>query len=151
MRKQAVNILLSVTMMLCTFLAGFFFGRYYNDAPVLVSHLVAPAETTVPTVTTFPAETTVPAEISVTTTAAKITATETIPPATEAKPKSQLININTATAAQLETLPGIGEVIAQRIVDYRNEHGPFQSVYALTNVKGIGEKRLADLIHLITV
>lgn len=64
---------------------------------------------------------------------------------------SGLININTASAALLETLPGIGEVLAQRIVDYRNTYGPFQSVYALTNVKGIGEKRLAAIINLITV
>lgn len=64
---------------------------------------------------------------------------------------SGLININTASAATLETLPGIGEVLAQRIVEYRQVHGPFQSVYALTNVKGIGEKRLAAIINLITV
>jgi len=62
-----------------------------------------------------------------------------------------LININTASAAQLETLPGIGEVIAQRIVDYRNTYGPFQSVGALINVKGIGEKRLAAIINLVTI
>lgn len=48
------------------------------------------------------------------------------------------ININTADEAALRTLQGVGEVLAQRIVDYRTEHGPFQSVDELTNVKGIG-------------
>jgi len=70
---------------------------------------------------------------------------------TEAPASSGLININTASAAQLMTLPGIGEVLSQRIVDYREANGPFPSVAALTNVSGIGEKRLAAIIHLITV
>ena len=66
-------------------------------------------------------------------------------------PSSGLININTASASQLMTLPGIGEVLAQRIVDYREAYGPFPSVAALTNVKGIGEKRLAAIMNLVTV
>jgi len=62
-----------------------------------------------------------------------------------------LVNINTATLDQLETLPGIGEVLAQRIIDYREEHGPYQSVEDLLNVSGIGDKRLEDLKPHITV
>lgn len=62
-----------------------------------------------------------------------------------------LLNINTATAAELETLPGIGEVLAQRIVDYRTEHGPFSSADGLLEVSGIGDKKLEAIESLITV
>jgi competence protein ComEA len=61
------------------------------------------------------------------------------------------INLNTATLDQLETLPGIGEVIGQRIIDYRQQHGPFRSVDDLVNVSGIGPSHLADVKDLVTV
>ncbi len=49
------------------------------------------------------------------------------------------INVNCASAAELERLPGIGEVLAERIVAYRQEHGPFASIDELVKVRGIGE------------
>ena len=55
------------------------------------------------------------------------------------------VNINTATAAQLTTLPGVGEKLAARIVEYRQKSGGFKSVQELMNVKGIGEKNLTKL------
>ena len=55
------------------------------------------------------------------------------------------VNLNTATAAQLTALPGIGEKLAARIVEYRQKSGGFKSVQELMNVKGIGEKNLAKL------
>ncbi|MGP7961277.1 helix-hairpin-helix domain-containing protein [Sanguibacter sp. A247] len=60
------------------------------------------------------------------------------------------VDINSADAAALDALPGIGPVLAQRIVDHREQHGPFPDVAALSDVSGIGpalEKRLADLVR----
>lgn len=56
-----------------------------------------------------------------------------------------LLNINTASAAELQTLPRIGEKMAQRIIAYRSEHGDFATVDAIQNVKGIGPKTLEKL------
>ncbi len=61
------------------------------------------------------------------------------------------INLNTATVDQLVALPGIGEVLAQRIVAYREEHGPFTSAEQLKEVKGIGEKKWEAIRPLVTV
>lgn len=61
------------------------------------------------------------------------------------------ININTANAETLATLPGIGAVIAQRVVDYRQQNGPFTSIEDITRVKGIGDAILAKVRNLITV
>ena len=62
-----------------------------------------------------------------------------------------LINVNTASVDTRETLPGIGATYAQRIVDYRVEHGAYASVEQLTEVKGIGPATLDKLRHLVTV
>jgi competence protein ComEA len=63
---------------------------------------------------------------------------------------SARISLGTATLEQLDTLPGIGPVTAQAILDHRSEHGPFTSVDDLLDVKGIGEKTLADIRDQVT-
>ncbi|GAB4268088.1 MAG: hypothetical protein Kow0080_10710 [Candidatus Promineifilaceae bacterium] len=62
-----------------------------------------------------------------------------------------LVNINTATAADLDALPGIGPSTAQKIIDYRNANGPFATIEALMEVPGIGESKFAEIESLITV
>jgi len=62
-----------------------------------------------------------------------------------------LININTATVDQLDTLPGIGPVLAGAIIEHRDRTGPFASVDDLLDVSGIGEVRLGDIRDLVTV
>lgn len=59
------------------------------------------------------------------------------------------IHLNRATAAELDDLPGIGPVIAERIVAHRSEHGPFRAVEDLLDVPGIGEAKLANLRDLV--
>jgi len=61
------------------------------------------------------------------------------------------LNLNTATAAQLETLPGVGKATADRIVEYRQKSGSFKRVEDLMNVRGIGEKAFLKLKPLVTV
>jgi competence protein ComEA len=62
-----------------------------------------------------------------------------------------LININTATLEELNSLPGIGPVLAQSIIDYRDENGDFLSIEEIMNVSGIGESTFEAIQDLITV
>jgi competence protein ComEA len=73
------------------------------------------------------------------------------PPVSGGAVSGALVNVNTATATDLEELPGIGEVIAQAILDYRTENGPFTSVDQLVDVSGIGDATLENIRDLVTV
>ena len=61
------------------------------------------------------------------------------------------VNINSATPSDFENLPGIGPVLAQKIVDYRDQHGPFRSIQDLMKVSGIGQKKFDSLSAYVTV
>ena len=124
MKKPKLHILPILTFLFAAFLAGFFVGRNVNRTPVQISAVPAATQ-----------------------------ATEAAPQSSESTEVTEFqpIDVNTATAAQLETLPGIGPVLAQRIIDYRTENGPFRTAGDLMNVSGIGEKKLEAILDLITV
>jgi competence protein ComEA len=79
-------------------------------------------------------------------TGAALTAQTKTPPAAAAKPASTaVVNINTASATEIATLPGVGARMAARIIEYRQKNGPFKKVEELMNVRGIGEKNFLKL------
>lgn len=126
MKKSAILIMLSLTLVFAAFVAGFYVGRNYDKPSVQISGIP-----------THSASASTPAE-----------ATTPLPTSTA---PGFPIDINSATLEQFISLPGIGEVLAQRILDYRNEYGPFEKAEDLMNVSGIGEKKLAGIIEYITV
>lgn len=130
MKNKGLYVLVTITFLFIGFAAGVFVGRNFNSGPVLLSSL--PQDTTAGTnVSLFP--------------------TDPNPGSNTAPTAANKIDINTATVLELSTLPGIGEVIAQRIVDYREVHGEFDSLADLMNVEGIGQKRLEQIIEYITL
>lgn len=74
-----------------------------------------------------------------------------VPGAAPGAPATTKVNLNTATAEQLDTLPGVGPVTAQSILSWRTENGRFTSVDELLDVKGIGDATLAELRDLVSV
>ncbi len=73
----------------------------------------------------------------------------TTPPTIAAQTAGGIVHLNSATLEQLETLPGIGPALAQRILDYRAAHGAFTSLDDLANVKGIGSHVIDQITGLV--
>ena len=160
MKNKAIAALAALVLLFGGFTGGFFLGRNTRVETIQTTktvHETVPGETVVvlrEILVTLPPETTPPTvpatEPPVRSEPAKQTETKKSSGSTEKKVTFP-VNINTASKKELDALPGIGEVLAQRIIDYRSANGPFSTVDELTKVKGIGEKTLEKLKPYATV
>lgn len=127
MKKPRFPILVVITCLFLAFTLGFFLGRNQNRQTITLS---------------------VPARMQPVQEKSNIQ--ETIPIGSSDAAVFP-VNINTADKETLSALPGIGDVLAQRIVDYREENGAFGTPEGLMRVEGIGEKRMETIIDLVTI
>lgn len=129
MKNRAVQALVALTILFVGMTIGFSLGRRVTKAPIHVNIVQEPAVSVCePT---------------------DETASPSSAPAEETKPDAVRVNVNTADLDTLCSLPGIGPVLAQRIIDYRTANGPFSSVEELTMVQGIGSKKLDAIRNLV--
>ncbi len=142
MKNKGIAALVLAAVAVFAFLLGTFYGRLAAPSPIQVSNYPNLFSRD-PTASTTPSNTEGAPEPTE-------TAPTTKPPETE-PPAPAIININTATAEELDTLPGIGPTLAERIIQYRTDNGPFATPEEICNVSGIGQKTLEEIYDRITV
>ena len=123
MKKPQFSALVLVTALFSAFLLGFFLGRQSGAVQIQINSVVSGQPSTSPTETTQP----------------------------DRAQAGFPININTASAEELTSLPGIGDVLAGRIVSYREQYGSFLSTEELMDVTGISEKTYERIQEYVTV
>jgi len=145
--KKYEKIILCCVTVLGIFSVGFFIGRDTGKNEIIITTSGTPANTgtTANTVTSAADGTS----------AGTGGQTSPVPSPDESEAPAETqgsskLNINTATADDLQALPGIGEVLAERIVEYRTQNGDFESVDDLRKVSGIGEAKLSNIKPYIT-
>lgn len=170
--KKIRKVTLNVFGLFLAVVAAFYIGRATNNSQVVITKteyvevpvevpvekivevpVEAPAERSLPIsdeVSSLPTDELVTLDPVVTDSPADKFSDRVLEPVDKASDAPGLVNINTASKDELMTLPGIGEVLAQRIVDYRSTFGRFYSKNELTQVSGIGDKKLAAIIDLIS-
>lgn len=134
--KKYEKIILCCALALGIFCLGFFIGRDTGENEIIIttSGDTAASDNTITDASDENTPVPSPVEPNV---------------STQTQVNSKL-NINTATSEDLQALPGIGEVLAERIINYRTENGDFQSVDDLLKVSGIGNTKLSNIKPYIT-
>ena len=160
MKNKAMAVLAAMVLLFGGFTGGFFLGRNTRVETIQTTktvHETVPGETVVvlrEVLVTLPPETVMPTVPSTEPPVRSEPSKQTEPKKSSDSSEKKVtfpVNINTASKKELDALPGIGEVLAQRIIDYRSANGPFSTVDELTKVKGIGAKTLEKLKPYATV